>query len=565
MDTNEHRGEPVFGSWYITEKLDEGAAGRLYQIRKTDELGNESYSALKVIRIPANANEVKTLLASGIAEEDLEDYYQSVIDSASSEFTILSQLKGNSNIVSYEDHEIVRHEDSFGWDILIRMEQITPLLDYSLEHELTEEQVLKMGIDVCRGLALCARHKIIHRDIKPENIFVSPDGDFKIGDFGIARIVEKTQTSLSRKGTYTYMAPEMFRGDPYTENADVYSLGLVMYRYLNNGRGPFMPDYPKTVVYTNTEKAFTERMSGHTIPEPANGSPRLKEIVLKACEYDSRLRYATATEMLEDLEELREEGRRTRRQEKKIAQLPRVRRGLYRFWKRRKKLLLTASILLLICAGAAAFAEWQGVTDIEGLDENTTILYEDTISPEYTVKPFWFRNAPVTFSSSDEDVFTVDDAGAITATGTGSAVLTMQARSYTGYAQIQVDPKVTKISGVKDLDIYTGDTEQLEPKLKPDKYAEEEIHYSSSDTDVAKVSKKGKVTAKSTGTATITLESGGTVKTLHVTVQERPVPTTSVYSGSYGSGSGNSSGTGRKKTSGSKGSGGDYFGDDEYF
>ena len=175
MDTNEHRGEPVFGSWYITEKLDEGAAGRLYQIRKTDELGNESYSALKVISIPANANEVKTLLASGIAEEDLEDYYQSVIDSASNEFTILSQLKGNSNIVSYEDHEIVRHEDSFGWDILIRMEQITPLLDYSLEHELTEEQVLKMGIDVCRGLALCARHKIIHRDIKPENIFVSPD------------------------------------------------------------------------------------------------------------------------------------------------------------------------------------------------------------------------------------------------------------------------------------------------------------------------------------------------------------------------------------------------------
>ena len=573
MDHEIQRYEPLFGSWYVKEKLNQGSTGQLFRIHKVDALGNDCFSALKVIGIPSGGeNEIRSILASGVSEEEMVSYFQGVIENASTEFGILSTLKGNSNIVSYEDHEIIKRDDTIGWDILIRMEEITPLLDYSLDHELTEDDVLKMGIDVCRGLSLCARHKIIHRDIKPENIFVSDNGDFKIGDFGIARIVEQTQTYLSRKGTYTYMAPEMFRGDPYTENVDLYSLGLVMYRYLNNGRGPFMPKYPEHIVYEDNEQAFTKRVSGYEIPQPANGSPRLKEIVLKACAYDSKDRYAAAEEMLDDLEELREMGRQTQRMEKRLSKLPRYKRRLYRFFGRRKRALLIGILSLFICCAVAFAFIPKDVTSIEGIDEETTLLIGDTLSPEYTVKPFWFRDSEIHFASSDEEVFTVDQRGRIIAVGTGSGVMTMTSRSYTDNVRIQVDPKVTKIGNVSDLSLYTGDSSTLKPSLSPEKYKDEPITYRSSDASVATVSEKGKVTAAKAGGATITIESGGAVKNLNVIVMDPPQPSVSNTSGNS---SGKSSGSSGKSSSGSSGKsssggskksdGGDYFDDDEFF
>ena len=596
MDSNLQIKEPVFGSWHITEKLDQGSTGQLYQIHKKDAMGNDCYSALKVISIPSNGySEVKSLLTSGLAEEDLEDYYQSVIDTASNEFTILSRLKGNTNIVSYEDHEIIKHKDDFGWDILIRMEQITPLVDYSLEHEITEDLVFKMGMDICHALALCARHNIIHRDIKPANIFVSDNGDFKIGDFGIALISEQTQTYLSRKGTFTYMAPEVFRGEKYTENVDVYSLGLVMYQYLNNGRVPFMPDYPKTMVYSDSEKAFAKRMSGFEIPKPANGSPRLKEIVLKACAYESSRRYKTAQEMLDDLEELFAKSRQSIRREKKLSSLPRYQRSLYRFWYRKKRVLGIAAAAVILCAALCSVMYFRGVTGIKGPD-NKVLMIGDTFTPDYTIGPFWFQNSKITFESSDPHIFTVDDNGRITAEGPGDALLKMNCRNYTGYARIQVNSKVTGIENVSDMELLTGETKTLEPRLKPDKYADEKISYRTSEKAVAEVSKNGRITAKKAGSATITIMAGGTSKTLHVIVRDKPVlagsdssdtdsstswsasdlaPSGPPAGSSSGSGSAPSyAGAGQDTDSGSQdtfdnpvsgNTGGDEFGDEEYF
>lgn len=123
-----------------------------------------------------------------------------------------------------------------------------------------------------------SEESIIHRDIKPENIFVSDAGDFKLGDFGIARTVEKTMSGLSKKGTYSYMAPEVYRGGAYGFDVDIYSLGIVMYRLLNNNRIPFLP------------------------PAPVNAAGRLGEIVLKACAFDPKERHASPMQMRQELE-----------------------------------------------------------------------------------------------------------------------------------------------------------------------------------------------------------------------------------------------------------------------
>ena len=95
---------------------------------------------------------------------------------------------------------------------------------------------MTLGRDICEALAVCHRKQLLHRDVKPENIFVDGEGRFKLGDFGIARRLDNPATYLTQVGTPYYMAPEVFSLHSYDGRADIYSLGLVLYRFLNRSR-----------------------------------------------------------------------------------------------------------------------------------------------------------------------------------------------------------------------------------------------------------------------------------------------------------------------------------------
>lgn len=165
------------------------------------------------------------------------------------------------------------------------------------------ERGYKIGKDICNALVLCKKHEIVHRDIKPQNIFVSANGDYKLGDFGIAKTVEKTMGG-TKIGTYKYMAPEVYNNQPYGSTADIYSLGLVLYWLLNERRMPFMPLPPAKIMAGQDEEARHRRLSGEKLPAPAHGSGELKRIVLKACAHDPKDRYTSAAAMLDDLNEV---------------------------------------------------------------------------------------------------------------------------------------------------------------------------------------------------------------------------------------------------------------------
>lgn len=205
-------------------------------------------------------------------------------------------------MVSYEDHEIIPHEDGLGWDILIRMELLHPLLEYAYEHPFSRRDIIKLGMDMCSALELCQKYNIIHRDIKPENIFVSDNGNFKLGDFGIARTIEKSSADLTKTGTYTYMAPEVFRGEDYGFSVDIYSLGIVLYRLINKNRTPFLPESPQEITSKDEESAQARRMHGDPIPLPFYSEGRLPEIVLKACSPEAKDRYSSPMQMRQELE-----------------------------------------------------------------------------------------------------------------------------------------------------------------------------------------------------------------------------------------------------------------------
>ncbi|MDR2179379.1 MAG: serine/threonine protein kinase [Synergistaceae bacterium] len=295
--------EPLWGSWLVESLLGEGSFGKVYKVKK-EEFGKSYYSAVKILSIPQNEGDLRRAQSEGLDKASARSYFHAFVMDIIQEVDLMSAFRGNSNIVSLEDHKVIEKENEIGWDILIRMELLTSLSEYVTQYPLPPEEVVKLGIHICRGLEFCALRKTIHRDIKPDNIFVSQYGDYKLGDFGIARQIERTLSGLSKKGTETYMAPEVFRGEEYGASVDLYSLGIVMYRYLNQNRPPFWPAFPSPVTPHDREEALQRRMKGVPLPSIEGIDSALNDIVLRACAFDRRERFENATEMKEALESL---------------------------------------------------------------------------------------------------------------------------------------------------------------------------------------------------------------------------------------------------------------------
>ena len=294
-------GAQVLGDWNIVSCLGAGSYGKVFEIERS-EFGQTYRAALKVITVPQSSAEVRSVISEGMSVSQAEAYFHGIVEELMHEFSIMFKLKGTANVVSCEDLRVLEHPDGIGWDILIRMELLHPLLPYVYQHPMARRDIIRLGIDICKALELCQRYNIIHRDIKPENIFISDNRDYKLGDFGIARTIERTTSGLSKKGTYSYMAPEVYAGREYGFSVDTYSLGLVLYRMLNKNRGPFLPQPPEAITFSSREQALARRMSGEPLPRPFYGEGRLGEIVLKACAFDPKDRYSSPQQLRQELE-----------------------------------------------------------------------------------------------------------------------------------------------------------------------------------------------------------------------------------------------------------------------
>ena len=299
--------QAVWPGWKTVRTLGNGSFGAVYEIER-DVFGEKEKAALKVISIPQKSSDIDELYGEGYDDESITSTFQSYLKSIIAEYTLMRKMNGSANVVNCDDVKYFQHEDGFGWDIFIKMELLTPITK-KLQKDIPEEQVIRLGSDICKALVLCKKHSIIHRDIKPANIFVSDNGDYKLGDFGIAKTVEKTSGG-TMIGTYDYMAPEVYHDQPYGSAVDIYSLGIVLYWLLNERRTPFLKLPPALPTSSEKENARRLRFRGEPIPAPAHGSEEIQRIVLKACAFDPEDRYQSAEEMLQDLEELRKRRER---------------------------------------------------------------------------------------------------------------------------------------------------------------------------------------------------------------------------------------------------------------
>jgi len=157
-------------------------------------------------------------------------------------------------------------------------------------------KVVEIIFKCIRALEYAWRHGVIHRDIKPGNILLSQAGETKVSDFG-ASFQQRLQhtTQISGVGSPAYMSPEQVRLEPLTQQTDIYSLGITMYRLLT-GRLPFT---------ASTQPALTYAILNTEAQRPAKLRPELPglldAIVMKAMEKDPAARYPSWLEFGKDL------------------------------------------------------------------------------------------------------------------------------------------------------------------------------------------------------------------------------------------------------------------------
>ena len=286
----------VWPEWKTVRLINRGSFGVVYEAVRTDH-DVESHAAIKVISIPQDEAELESMRSAGLSVDATKTFLQEVVNDFANEIRLMESFKGFQNIVSVEDYKVVERTDRVGWDIYIRMELLTPLNTYISDKTLSEREVIGLGCDICSALERCAQRKVIHRDIKPDNIFINEFGDYKLGDFGIARKLENMTSGLSQKGTYNYMAPEVEKGSSYDATVDIYSLGIVLYWLLNKKRLPFVSTEKKLLSPRDLVTANRRRLDGEPLPAPCNASPAMAEVILKACDPDPRKRFASAKEM----------------------------------------------------------------------------------------------------------------------------------------------------------------------------------------------------------------------------------------------------------------------------
>lgn len=198
-------------------------------------------------------------------------------------------------------------------ELFIAMEFVEghPLAEFVRENGMAAETVLRYGRQICAAMEHAHEHGIVHRDLKPVNVVVTPNGDAKILDFGLAKRTDPqelqrkttegaaTETSVGLTGTLPYMSPEQLEGKETSPRSDIWSLGVMLYE-MSSGKRPFGGE--------NLYRLCTAIIQEPAPPLPEQVPAGLAAVIRRCLEKEPARRYQRASEVRAALEALEPTG-----------------------------------------------------------------------------------------------------------------------------------------------------------------------------------------------------------------------------------------------------------------
>ncbi len=283
--------EPLFGKWNVEDTVAEGKNTTVFKV-SCYENSKRISGAVEAIKIPGSNEEISLAIESekfATVDEYLAFAEKSICDNIEK----MMAFSESSNIVNYYDYTVVRESNCFY--VLILRELMTPLSEYIKDRRIKQKEAVKLGWDICSAIDEFRQAGIIHKSINPDNIFIGENASFKLGDFGIDRLYRK------KSGTASYKPPEYFNGRE-SDSEDIYALGMVLYRLMNNNRVPFLPAFPAPVSYEDRERASSRRLRGDMFPMPANADSGLAKIIFTATAFRPEERYSSPLQFRDGIE-----------------------------------------------------------------------------------------------------------------------------------------------------------------------------------------------------------------------------------------------------------------------
>ncbi|MCR5823571.1 MAG: protein kinase, partial [Lachnospiraceae bacterium] len=299
----------MINDYVVEQKIGEGSFGTIYKVSKSNVVG-KYVRAMEHVRIP-DAKQYKAALNSfGGDVSQTDEYFKDMLVNITHEIDALAALSDEcpKYIVRYDRDYKVEDSTEEGfrhYDIFLFMEYLTPLQDYLLDNEVKVKDAVRLGKDILTALIACHDKDVIHKEIQDDSIFVTPDKTFKLGCFGVSRTSKNRSKAASvQYGTAFFTAPDVYSngGEEYDKSADIYSLGMVLYRLLNHRRLPFLPPYPEKYG-AQAENAALEKIMRFDTPNlPHDATNELGKVAVRAIASKDE-RYASARDFLADLEE----------------------------------------------------------------------------------------------------------------------------------------------------------------------------------------------------------------------------------------------------------------------
>ena len=242
-------GNIIINNYIVIERIGVGSYGRIYKVKKDNKL-----YVLKEIPLNKNLDNEK-------------------IESVKNEAEILSSLNNKYIVKYYESFQI-----NLNLYIVMEYCEKGDLCTYMCERQknkknsyfFNENFIWKIFIQISIGLYYIHSKKILHRDIKTLNIFLTKELDGKIGDLGVAKVLEGTSHAITFIGTPYYVSPEMCQNKPYNEKSDIWALGCILYELIAF-RHPFTA--------SNQAALFIKILHGNYTPLPESTSKDLSNMV----------------------------------------------------------------------------------------------------------------------------------------------------------------------------------------------------------------------------------------------------------------------------------------------